>query len=251
VRPIGVSFSRSPVSPTPLTSIGERMKASETRSHYALFSGIWSASYCRPDQFVPAFILSDLVMATACGIVVQRNTPRSGWFDKEKQWCSRSLRGRRGPLLQQPDGASGLAAALSASRLFHFRCFRFLWFTPDIARGGAQLLGFIFHLIRAPRSGQEPPDPARLHITLLSRGWRTCVHSHSSGRKGRRYVYRNILVVMLLGWSCHGDELDIWAWGLPLLLLIGYRLYLTWPTVGTAIDKIMKKRWFVRFSVGA
>jgi D-alanyl-lipoteichoic acid acyltransferase DltB (MBOAT superfamily) len=33
-------------------------------------------------------------------------------------------------------------------------------------------------------------------------------------------------------------------------LLIGYRLF-DRATVGTAIDKVMKRRWFVPFSVGA
>ena len=34
------------------------------------------------------------------------------------------------------------------------------------------------------------------------------------------------------------------------LLLIGYRLF-DRATVGTAVDKVMKKHWFVPFSVGA
>ena len=50
-----------------------------------------------------------------------------------------------------------------------------------------------------------------------------------------------------MAWS----ELAFVAWGAyHSLLLIGYRLF-DRATVGTAIDKVMKKRWFVPFSVGA
>jgi len=73
----------------------------------------------------------------------------------------------------------------------------------------------------------------------------------SRGRKGRLMLYRNILVVMVLVGLWHGANWTFVAWGAYHgLLLIGYRLF-DRATKGTAIDKVMKKRWFVPFSVGA
>src|SRR5438045_7722656 len=73
----------------------------------------------------------------------------------------------------------------------------------------------------------------------------------SRGRKGRLMLYRNMFVVMLLVGLWHGANWTFVAWGAYHgVLLIGYRLF-DRATVGTAIDKVMKRRWFVPFSVGA
>ena len=64
-------------------------------------------------------------------------------------------------------------------------------------------------------------------------------------------LYRNILVVMVLVGLWHGANWTFVAWGAYHgFLLIAYRLF-DRATVGTAVDKVMKKRWFVPFSVGA
>src|SRR5437762_6970935 len=73
----------------------------------------------------------------------------------------------------------------------------------------------------------------------------------SRGRKGRFVLYRNMLVVMVLVGLWHGANWTFVAWGTYHgLLLIGYRLS-DRATVGTPVDEVMKKRWFVPFSLGA
>src|SRR5207247_4634344 len=72
----------------------------------------------------------------------------------------------------------------------------------------------------------------------------------SRGRKGRFVLYRNLLVVMVLVGLWHGANWTFVAWGAYHgLLLVGYRLF-DRATVGTPIDRVMKQRWVVPFSVG-
>src|SRR3954469_2777259 len=123
----------------------------------------------------------------------------------------------------------------------------------DIARGCAKLLGFEFPLNFArPFLARNPPDFwQRWHITLSTWVRDYMFMPFSRGRKGRLMLYRNILVVMVLVGLWHGANWTFVLWGAYHgLLLIGYRLFHR-ATVGTAIDKIIKKHWFVPFSVGA
>jgi D-alanyl-lipoteichoic acid acyltransferase DltB (MBOAT superfamily) len=123
----------------------------------------------------------------------------------------------------------------------------------DIARGCAKLLGFEFPLNFArPFLARNPPDFwQRWHITLSTWVRDYMFMPFSRGRKGRLVLYRNIFVVMVLVGLWHGANWTFVLWGAYHgLLLIGYRLFHR-PTVGTAIDKVMKKHWFVPFSVGA
>ncbi len=78
-----------------------------------------------------------------------------------------------------------------------------------------------------------------------------CSCHSAGGEKDGCVLYRNMFVVMVLVGLWHGANWTFVAWGAYHgLLLIGYRLF-DRATVGTAIDKVMKKRWFVPFSVGA
>jgi alginate O-acetyltransferase complex protein AlgI len=123
----------------------------------------------------------------------------------------------------------------------------------DIARGCAKLLGFEFPLNFArPFLARNPPDFwQRWHITLSTWVRDYMFMPFSRGRKGRLVLYRNIFVVMVLLGLWHGANWTFVMWGAYHgLLLIGYRLF-DRATVGTAIDKVMKKHWFVPFSVGA
>src|SRR5215472_10256932 len=123
----------------------------------------------------------------------------------------------------------------------------------DIARGCAKLLGFEFPLNFArPFLARNPPDFwQRWHITLSTWVRDYMFMPFSRRRKGRLVLYRNMFVVMVLVGLWHGANWTFVMWGAYHgLLLIGYRLF-DRAKVGTAIDKVMKKRSFVPFSVGA
>jgi D-alanyl-lipoteichoic acid acyltransferase DltB (MBOAT superfamily) len=123
----------------------------------------------------------------------------------------------------------------------------------DIARGCAKLLGFEFPLNFArPFLARNPPDFwQRWHITLSTWVRDYMFMPFSRGRKGRLVLYRNIFVVMVLVGLWHGANWTFVLWGAYHgLLLIGYRVFHR-EAVGTAIDKVMKKHWFVPFSIGA
>src|SRR5215469_3893156 len=105
---------------------------------------------------------------------------------------------------------------------------------------------------RCPFLARNPPDFwQRWHITLSTRVRDYMFMPFSPGKKGRLVLYRNMFVVMVLLGLWHGVNWTFVRWGVYHgLLLIGYRLF-DRATVGTPIDKMMKKRWFMPFSVGA
>ena len=147
----------------------------------------------------------------------------------------------------------GWLAAWSGCLAFFMQVFFDFSGYTDIARGCAKLLGFEFPLNFArPFLARNPPDLwQRWHITLSTWVRDYVFMPFSRGKKGRLMLYRNMFVVMVLVGLWHGANWTFVAWGIYHgLLLIGYRLF-DRAKVGTAIDRVMKQRWFVPFSIGA
>ena len=63
-------------------------------------------------------------------------------------------------------------------------------------------------------------------------------------------LYRNLMIVMILVGLWHGASWTFVAWGVYHgILLVGYRFF-NRAAKGTAIADVMRKRYFVPFSVG-
>jgi len=151
-----------------------------------------------------------------------------------------------------PTAHPGWLAAWSGCLAFFMQVFFDFSGYTDIARGCAKVLGFEFPLNFArPFLSRNPPDLwQRWHITLSTWVRDYLFMPFSRGRKGRFVLYRNMLIVMVLVGLWHGANWTFVVWGAYHgLLLIGYRLF-DRATVGTAVDRVMKQRWFVPFSIG-
>jgi D-alanyl-lipoteichoic acid acyltransferase DltB (MBOAT superfamily) len=136
---------------------------------------------------------------------------------------------------------------------FAFACQIFFDFSgyTDIARGCAKLLGFEFPLNFArPGLARNPVDFwQRWHITLSTWVRDYLFMPLSRMRKGRFVLYRNLIVVMVLIGLWHGANWTFVFWGVYQgLLLIGYRTF-TRATTGTAVARVMAKRYFVPLSI--
>src|SRR6266446_2305949 len=151
-----------------------------------------------------------------------------------------------------PAAHPGWLAAWSGCVAFFMQVFFDFSGYTDIARGCAKLLGFEFPLNFArPFLARNPPDFwQRWHITLSTWVRDYLFMPFSRGRKGHFVLYRNLMIVMILVGLWHGANWTFVAWGTYHgVLLIGYRLF-DRETKGTTIAGLMKKRYFVPFSVG-
>src|SRR5947208_12226565 len=154
---------------------------------------------------------------------------------------------------REPMADPGWLAAWSGCLAFFMQVFFDFSGYTDIARCCAKLLGFEFPLNFArPFLSRTPPDLwQRWHITLSTWVRDYVFMPFSRGKKGRLMLYRNMFVVMVLVGLWHGANWTFVAWGAYHgLLLIGYRLF-DRVKAGTSIDRVMKQRWFVPFSVAA
>jgi len=150
-----------------------------------------------------------------------------------------------------PTAHPGWLAAWSGCTAFSMQVFFDFSGYTDIARGCAKLLGFEFPLNFArPLLSRNPRDFWRRWHMTLSAWVRDYLFIPLGGaRKGPLVLYRNLMVVMVLVGLWHGASWTFVVWGTYQgILLVGYRLF-NQVTAGTAISRLMNKRYFEPLSV--
>ncbi|OLB03609.1 MAG: hypothetical protein AUH08_00070 [Verrucomicrobia bacterium 13_2_20CM_54_12] len=150
-----------------------------------------------------------------------------------------------------PSAHPGWLAAWSGCIAFSMQVFFDFSGYTDIARGCAKLLGFEFPLNFArPLLSRNPRDFWRRWHMTLSAWVRDYLFIPLGGaRKGPLVLYRNLMVVMVLVGLWHGASWTFVVWGTYQgILLVGYRLF-NQVTAGTAISRLMNKRYFEPLSV--
>ena len=253
VLPVGISFYTFASLSYTLDVYWGKMKAERNFINYALFIAFFPHLIAGPIIRARQFISQIPSWKWPAAIVVQSGITLvvSGLL-KKMVFADRFAVISDG-YFRDPTAHPGWLAAWSGCLAITLQVFFDFSGYTDIARGCAKLLGFEFPLNFArPFLARNPPDFwQRWHITLSTWVRDYMFMPFSRGRKGRLVLYRNMFVVMVLVGLWHGANWTFVMWGAYHgLLLIGYRLF-DRATVGTAIDKVMKKRWFVPFSVGA
>lgn len=253
VLPVGVSFYTFASLSYTFDVYWGKMKAVRNPIDYALFIAFFPHLIAGPIIRARQFIHQIWSWRTPSAIVIQSGIILVVAGLIKKMVFADRFAVVADSYFNNPTAHPGWLAAWSGCLAFFMQVFFDFSGYTDIARGCAKLLGFEFPLNFArPFLARNPPDLwQRWHITLSTWVRDYVFMPFSRGRKGRLVLYRNIFVVMVLVGLWHGANWTFVLWGAYHgLLLIGYRLFHR-PTVGTAIDKVMKKHWFVPFSVGA
>jgi D-alanyl-lipoteichoic acid acyltransferase DltB (MBOAT superfamily) len=253
ILPVGVSFYTFASLSYTFDVYWGKMKAVRNPIDYALFIAFFPHLIAGPIIRARQFIHQIWSWRTPSAIVIQSGIilVLSGLI--KKMVFADRFAVVSDSYFNDPAAHPGWLAAWSGCLAITFQVFFDFSGYTDIARGCAKLLGFEFPLNFArPFLARNPPDFwRRWHITLSTWVYDYMFIPFSRGRKGRLVLYRNIFVVMVLIGLWHGANWTFVMWGAYHgLLLIGYRLF-DRATVGTAVDKVMKKHWFVPFSVGA
>ncbi|PYJ68572.1 MAG: hypothetical protein DME76_11960 [Verrucomicrobia bacterium] len=251
VLPIGVSFYTFASLSYTFDVYWGKMKAVKNLIDYALFIAFFphliAGPIIRARQFISqiqywrhpaAIMVQSGIILVLCGLI-------------KKMVFADRFAVVSDAYFNDPAAHPGWLAAWSGCIVFFMQVFFDFSGYTDIARGCAKLLGFEFPLNFArPFLARNSPDFwQRWHITLSTWVRDYLFMPFSRGRKGRFVLYRNMLVVMILVGLWHGANWTFVAWGAYHgVLLVGYRLF-DRATVGTVIDRIMKHRWFVPFSV--
>ena len=252
ILPVGVSFYTFASLSYTIDVYWGKMKAVRNLIDYALFIAFFPHLIAGPIIRARQFISQIQYWRRPAAIMVQSGIilVLSGLI-KKMVFADRFAAVSDG-YFTDPAAYPGWLAAWSGCLAITFQVFFDFSGYTDIARGCAKLLGFEFPLNFArPFLSRNPPDFwQRWHITLSTWVRDYVFMPLSRGRKGRFVLYRNMLVVMVLVGLWHGANWTFVVWGAYHgMLLIGYRLF-DRATVGTPIDKVMRRRWFVPFSVG-
>jgi len=253
VLPVGISFYTFASLSYTFDVYWGKMKAVRNPIDYALFIAFFPHLIAGPIIRARQFISQIWSWRTPAAIVVQSGIilVLSGLL--KKMVFADRFAVVSDSYFNDPMAHPGWLAAWSGCLAFFMQVFFDFSGYTDVARGCAKLLGFEFpRNLARPFLARNPPDLwQRWHITLSTWVRDYVFMPFSRGKKGRLMLYRNMFVVMVLVGLWHGANWTFVAWGIYHgLLLIGYRLF-DRAKVGTAIDRVMKQRWFVPFSIGA
>jgi len=252
VLPIGVSFYTFASLSYTMDVYWGKMKAVRSLIDYALFIAFFPHLIAGPIIRARQFISQIQFWRSPAAIMVQSGIilVLSGLL--KKMVFADRFAVVSDAYFKNPTAHPGWLAAWSGCLAFFMQVFFDFSGYTDIARGCAKLLGFEFPLNFArPFLARNPPDFwQRWHITLSTWVRDYMFMPFSRGKKGRFVLYRNLMIVMILVGLWHGANWTFVVWGAYHgLLLIGYRLFDRAAT-RTVLANVMRKRYFVPFSVG-